>query len=242
MRRLIPTNLIELSSAPRAGLRFQAQRERELDDALFDLAAKLPASRDGVAVCREFSGPRGIPDLLATTTYHGALETREAAGVPAITNLSDAALLAALPRNAPRTLSWTTDACGLSQRQTLSRLRALSASGAIWKDGHGYTRNPAVQPIGHTYAFEAKVSDWGKGLTQALRYLAWADAAVIVLLDPPRDLSRVADQCRSLGVGLTSGDTWKVRPRLGRPNRGLRMAASEAWFRDFAGYSPSADA
>ena len=242
MNGFIPMNLVELSSAPRAGLRFQAQRERELDDALFALAAKLPGSRDGVAVCREFNGPRGIPDLLATTGYRRALETRELAGVPAITNLSESALLATLPRNAPRSRSWIAETCGVSQRQADSRLRALRASGAVSQDGQAYSRNPAVQPIGHTYAFEAKVSDWGKGLTQALRYLSWADAAVIVLLDPPKDLSRVADQCRLHGIGLAFGDTWKVRPRLGRPTRGLRMAASEAWFRDFAHYRPSPDA
>ncbi len=231
MKDLKPTTLIELSPSPRAGQRFQAKRERELDDALLALATKLPAARNGVAVCREFSGPRGIPDLLATTSFQNALGTREASGVPAITNLSETALLASLPRNVSRTQAWIAEACGLSERQAQSRLRALGASGAVIEDRERYSRHLAIQPIGHTYAFEAKVSDWGQGLAQALRYLTWADAAVIVLLDPPRDLSRAADRCRSLGVGLATGDTWKVRPRLGRPTPGLRMAASEIWFR-----------
>ena len=105
-----------------------------------------------------------------------------------------------------------------------------------------YRRHPDLEPIGHTYAFEAKVADWGKGLTQALRYLAWADSASIVLLDPPKTLTRVTYQCRSLGVGLAVEDTWKVRPRLGRPNQALRLAASESWFQAFAPHNPSAEA
>lgn len=235
-------NLIELSASPRAGLRFQAKRERELDEALFALAVKLPFAGNGVAVCREFNGPRGIPDLLATTRYQRQLWERDQVEVPAVTGNSEAAVLAALPSGVGRTPTWIANRCGLSLDLAIDRLRSLRSKGAVLTDQGNYRRHPALGPIGNTYAFEAKVADWGKGLAQALRYLAWADSASIVLLDPPRSLTRAIDQCRSLGVGLAIEDTWKVRPRLGRPNRGLRLAASESWFQDFAPHKPSADA
>lgn len=235
-------NLVELRASSRAGLRFQAKRESELDEALFTLAAKLPFAGNGVAVCREFNGPRGIPDLLATTRYHRQLSTRNEVEVPAVTNHSEAAVLAALSQGAGRTPTWIANTCGLSSKVALERLRSLRSKGAALSDRGIYRRHPALEPIGNTYAFEAKVADWGKGLAQALRYLTWADGASIVLLDPPGNLTRVTDQCRSLGVGLAIEDTWRVRPRIGRPNRGLRLAASESWFQDFAPHKPSADA
>jgi hypothetical protein len=242
LRVATSTTLVQLAASSRAGIRFQAKRERELDDALFALAAKLPASEGCVAVCREFTGPRGIPDLLATTRYQQELAARDEAAVPAITNRSEANVLAALPHGSHRTLPWVAEACGLSLLLAQERLRGLSRVGAVLMENGGYRRHPTLVPLGHTYAFEAKVADWGKGLEQALRYLTWADSASIVLLDPPKDLGRASAQCQSLGVGLAVGDVWKVRPKLGKPNRGLRLAASEAWFRDFAPHKPSADA
>lgn len=236
------SRLVELSASPRAGIRFQAKRERELDEALIALAMKLPLAKEGVAVCREFNGPRGIPDLLATTRYRGQLLAREKAGVNPVTNQSEAAVLAVLSVRVGRTPAWIADACGLSLVLALERLRSLRRSGAVLADGGVYRRHPDLGPIGHTYAFEAKVADWGKGLTQALRYLAWADSASIVLLDPPQTLTRAADQCRSLGIGLAVEDVWKVRPRLGQPNPSLRLAASESWVLNCAPYRPSAEA
>lgn len=235
-------HLVELRPEPRAGLRFQAKRERALDGALMALAAKLPAAGVGVAVSREFTGPRGIPDLLATTAFKSDLATRGELALPAFTNISETAVLAALPQKTSRTMAWVAERCGLSPRQAQSRLGTLTRAGAILEENGRYRSHPSIRPIGHTYALEAKVSDWGKGLTQALRYLTWADAAAIVLLEPPQDLNRATERCRALGVGLAVGDSWKVRPRLGRPNPGLRLAASESWFRDFLSHSPSAEA
>lgn len=236
------SRLVQLTARSRAGVRFEAKRERELDEALLALAIKLPAAAGPVAVCREFTGPRGIPDLLVTTRYERHLAARRSALIPPITGRSETAVLAALPLGSRRTLPWVAETCGLSLRQAQDRLRTLVRIGAVCQDEGGYRRHLDLVPIGRTYAVEAKVNDWGKGLTQALRYLTWADSASVVLLDPPRDLGRATDQCRSLGVGLAVSDVWKVRPKLGKPNRGLRLAASEAWFRDFAPQKPSADA
>lgn len=179
---------------------------------------------------------------MATTRYQHQLRARENATVPPVTNKSDAAVLAVLPSKVARTPLWIADTCGVSLALALDRLRSLRGRGAVLESEGTYRRHPALEPLGHTYAFEAKVADWGKGLTQALRYLAWADSASIVLLEPPKILTRVTDQCRSLGVGLAVEDTWKVRPRIGRPNQALRLAASESWFQDFAPHRPSPEA
>jgi hypothetical protein len=77
------------------------------------------------------------------------------------------------------------------------------------------------------YAFEAKVSDWGRAAAQALRYARWADAAGIVLLNAPRDREDLRAYARALRIGVAIGSSWLVRPVLQRVSPGLRLLASE---------------
>ena len=73
-------------------------------------------------------------------------------------------------------------------------------------------------------AFEMKLSDWRKGLSQAYRYSYFADLAIVVV--PPRTLKVAKAELplfRKLGVGLWSFDkaTGKIRriftPRGSKP-------------------------
>ena len=106
-------------------------------------------------------------------------------------------------------------------------MRALAHAGVVVSHDFGYPRRADLEPIGRTYAFEAKVSDWRRGLDQALRYSVWCDASSLVLLRAPADMGNLIERCNHLDIGLAVRDEWVRRPRLGKPQRSLRLAASE---------------
>lgn len=209
------------------GQRFQPTIERELDADLRSLAERLPGADDGLMAVVEFPGPRGVPDLLVVSRGFEALGQRLSADVPYIDSPADCAVVAELSLNRTRTAASVAAASGMSIGQVERRLRALALTGATVPQGAGYRRHPSVEPIGRTYAFEAKVSDWRRGLSQALTYSSWADASVLVLLRAPRDTDELERRCEALNVGLAIRDTWVRRPRIGRPHRSLRLEASE---------------
>lgn len=217
----------ELSASPRPGRRFEPTEERMLDDDLLTLATHLPGASGGLAVVREFPGARGVADVVAITRWHEQLDARLSLGLPFLSNETDCMVVAALSPNQTRTVGRLAPRLGMSDIQVARRLRAMEVSGHVEAHGSGFRRARGLEPIGRAYALEAKVSDWQKGIGQALRYSSWCDAAAVVLLRPPRDLSKVKARCSHLGLGLAVGDLWAVRPRLGRPHGGLRLAMSE---------------
>lgn len=156
-----------------------------------------------------------------------ALERRLDNGAPFIEGLADCAVLAALNVKRPTTSDTVASVTGMSLEQVERRLRALAQVGVVMTSSLGFCRRADLEPIGRTYAFEAKVSDWRRGLDQALRYSAWCDASSLVLLRPPADMVSLIARCNELDIGLAVRDEWVRRPRLGKPQRALRLAASE---------------
>lgn len=225
--------LEELVPHPQPGRRFEAIDERLLDDDLRRLATSLPGANKGVVVAAEFAGPRGIADLVAFTSTSPDLAARLRADVPFVHGMSDCAVLVALSALQTRSSRTVASSAGMSEQQVIRRLRTLVSAGSVTVHGSGFRRRPEVKPIGRAYAFEAKVSNWRQGLSQALRYGSWCDAASVVLLRPPRDLSFPQQRFDSLGIGLAVQSRWVVRPRLHRPNAALRLALSER-FADLA--------
>ncbi len=210
------------------GHRFEPTVERELDADLRTLASGLPGASEGLLGVVEFQGPRGVPDLLVMTRGTAALRRRLQYGVPFIESAADCAVVATLNIKRPLTSRDVASATGMTVEQVERRLRALTHIGIVVAHGqHGYSRRADLEPIGRTYAFEAKVSDWRRGLDQALRYSAWCDASSLVLLRAPSDMSGLIERCNHLDIGLAVRDQWVRRPRLGRPQRALRLAASE---------------
>lgn len=226
-----PPALHELSAESRAGQRFEPTLERSLDDDLVSLAMRLPGAGEGVAVAREFPGGRGIADVVAVTRWHEGLRRRIATELPFLRSETDCAVVAGLAPNRTRTAKSLGKQLGMSEEQVRRRLRSLVTTGHAEIRGSGFRRAQDLKPIGRSYALEAKVSDWQKGMSQALRYSMWCDAASVVLLRPPRDLSKIRDRCATLSLGLAVEDRWLIRPRLGRPHAGLRLAMSEQWAR-----------
>lgn len=219
--------VIELGESAQRGQRFSPIRERELDPALRSLALRLPGADQGLVLAPEFRGARGVVDLLAVTRVGGSFAARIASGIPFVTSEADSALLARLSPRLTRTPEPLGNTLGTSQRQTVSRLRALARTGAAQHIGGGYRRVDGLDPIGRAYALEAKVDDWRKGLSQAFRYASWADAVGVVLLERPSDIQAVKSQFRAMRIGLAIGDSWLVRPVIGRPDPGRRLALSE---------------
>lgn len=209
------------------GQRFEPTVERELDADLRTLASGLPGAGEGLLAVVEFHGPRGVPDLLVMARGVAALRHRLENGAPFIESPADCAVVAVLNIKRPMTSSSVASETGMSLEQVERRLRALTHAGIVVTQGQGYCRRADIEPIGRTYAFEAKVSDWRRGLDQALRYSAWCDASSLVLLRAPADMGGLIERCTLFDIGLAIRDEWVRRPRLGRPQPALRLAASE---------------
>lgn len=221
----------ELLGQPRPGRRFEPMEERLLDDHLATLATRLPGATEGLVLVREFPGGRGVADAVAVTGWQEPVRQRVALQLPLLDNETDCTVVAALSPNQTRTVTGIAKRLGMSDEQIVRRLRPLAAAGYVEARGSGFRRVRGLEPIGRAYALEAKVSDWQQGVGQALRYSTWCDAAAVVLLRPPRDLSDVKERSSKLGLGLATGGRWLVRPRLGRPHAGLRLAMSEQFAR-----------
>ncbi len=226
-----PPMALELSADPRPGRRFEPTVEKSLDGDLLTLAMNLPSASRGVTITREFPGGRGVADIVAVTRWQDGLRKRLSMPQPFLRNETDCAVVAALSANQTRSARSVGKRLGMSDEQVVRRARRLAASGHVEACGSGFRRAPGLEPIGRSYALEAKVSDWQKGISQALRYSTWCDAAAVVLLRPPRDLGELRARCSAFGVGLGVDGRWVVRPRIGRPNEGLRLALSEHWAR-----------
>lgn len=217
----------ELSESAQRGRRFAPVRERDLEPSLRSIALRLPGAAEGLVLAPEFRGARGVVDLLAVTRVADKFIERTELGAPYITSEADSAVLARLSPRLTRTAANVARAVGMTDRQALTRLRALCRVGAAEQVGNGYRRRHGFDPIGRSYALEAKVDDWRKGLSQAMRYASWADAAGVVLLVEPPNLTAVRARFRALRIGLAIGDSWIVRPVIGRPDPGRRLALSE---------------
>jgi len=215
----------------RPGRRFEPTEERLLDGDLATLATKLPRAAEGLALVREFSGGRGVADAVAMTGWQEAVRRRIALQLPLLGNETDCSVVAALSPNQTRTVTAIGKRLGMSNEQVARRLQPLAAAGYVASTGSGFRRVQGLEPIGRAYALEAKVSHWQQGISQALRYSTWCDAASVVVLRPPRDLSDAKNRCAKLGLGFAAGGRWIVRPRIGRPHAGLRLAMSEQFAR-----------
>lgn len=217
----------EFKGQPRTGHHFEPTTERLLDKDLLTLSVRLPNTSDGVAFIREFVGSRGVADAVAVTGWYTAACARITLGLPPLLNETDCAIIAALSPNQTRTTATLAPKLGMSQNQLVRRIRSLTTAGYIQVSGSGYRRVLGLEPIGRAYALEAKVNDWRQGISQALRYSTWCDAAAIVLMKDPKDLDKVKTRCSVLNLGLAANGRWIKKPRIGGPNPGLRLAMSE---------------
>jgi hypothetical protein len=183
-------------------------------DMLAPIAAAVRdlAGLGAAAVFFEVQSAAGIPDVVATVFDRDVLEEREQdgfvtdpAGLGTLLALSDA-LKARRSLDAREVAAAT----GLTAGYVRSRvLPGLAARGLALMTGPGRwtVTRPYRSPVQTLVTVEAKLSDWRRGLGQAARHAAGADAAWLVL-DAARTRPAVskADWFRAAGVGLAGLD------------------------------------
>lgn len=162
----------------------------------------------GAVAVFEVQSAAGVPDVVATVFDQEVLDERcgsgfvkDASGVAALLALSDA-------RESWQSLDTqqVASAAGVTPSYARARvLPGLAARGLVmmtapgrWTAAQRY-RSPARRLV----TVEAKLSDWRRGLGQAARHAAGADAAWLVM-DAARTRPAVskADWFRAAGVGL----------------------------------------
>jgi len=215
----------------RPGRRFEPILEKELDADLRLLAQKLPGAKLGVDVLAEFAASNGVADLVAVTRAEQQVRLIASRREVFLSTLADADVAAACRDVGGTSLSQILERTGYSEKLVRRSIRQLLDTGLLMASKKGFVRADSLFPVGRMYAFEAKVSDWRAALAQSVRYSAWADAVAIVLLKQPADLAVARESATRLSVGLAIGPRWVVRPKLGQPQRGPRLLASELFVR-----------
>lgn len=211
------------------GRRFEPVHERLVDPDLRAAAGRLRLPADSLNfLIPECRLPVGLPDLLVASLDQAALLRRLAVGAPPILSEPATRLAANLSTTRPTTVDSLAGLLGSTKRQGSRVLLGLAKLGAVYRDGDRWVRAAGFEPVGRTYALEAKVDDWQSGLDQCLRYGAYADSTTLVL---PRMSEKVRTSAVSrfsaLGVGLYVDGKWLVRPRLSRLKAAKRLLASE---------------
>lgn len=186
-------------------------------------AAVQELAGPGAVAVFEVQSAAGIPDVVATVLNRDVLEERSAAGF--VTDPAGLAALLALSdaRDACRSLDARQVAAATGLTVPYVRARVLVGLGARglavmtapgkWTATYRY-RSPARTLV----TVEAKLSDWRRGLGQAARHAAGADAAWLVL-DGARTQPAVsrAEWFRAAGVGLAGLDPDGTLRMLLRP-------------------------
>jgi len=161
----------------------------------------------GAVAAFEVQSAAGVPDVVATIFDQDVLGERAATGF--VTDPAGLAVLLALSdAGEPLDARQVAAAAGLTPAYIRARILpglagrglAVAAARGGWTAACQY-RSPARRLV----TVEAKLSDWRRGLGQAARHAAGADAAWLVM-DAARTRSAVrkADWFRAAGVGLAS--------------------------------------
>jgi hypothetical protein len=175
--------------------------------ALIAAAAPELAGPGAVAVF-EVQSAAGVPDVVATVFDQDVIAARadtgfvtDPAGLAALLALSDA-----LGRRRALDARQVAAAAGVTASYVRSRvLPGLAARGlaVMTAPGRWTAAGPYRSPASTLVTIEAKLRDWRRGLGQAARHAAGADAAWLVLDGAcTRPAAVRADWFRATGVGL----------------------------------------
>ena len=166
----------------------------------------------GAVAVFEVQSAAGIPDVVATVFDRAVIEGRAAGGF--VTDTAGLSTLLALSdaRDTGQTLDVQQVATAVGLTASYIRSRVLPGLGArglavMTAPGRWTAAGRYRSPTRKLVTVEAKLSDWRRGLGQAARHAAGADAAWLVL-DADRTRSAVsrADWFRAAGVGLAGLD------------------------------------
>lgn len=155
---------------------------------------------------QEFSVGRGIADIYIVNKDSKELIKRRSSRVPAITDKLQNYIVSLLAEH--NGMPYQTATSILSEHnfrnidkklQELIEFKALSI-----KDGNIYVQKSLdANIIKYSVAIEAKVSDWKKGLKQAIRYKSFADKAYLAIYDSHSSSARKnIEVFKTLNIGL----------------------------------------
>ncbi len=210
------------------GRPFEPTRERHLLPGVRSAALAVSRKDRRIILLPELQGPYGVVDLALLETDDAVLADRLALGVPPLLNQLDAAIVASLAVLQPRSLS--TIACRLHwpERHLVTRIEQLRRIGAVERLPSGcFVRPNGLQPLGHLSAYEAKVTDWRRGLYQAATYATWADESTLAAGRLPRDPSRALAMAAELRLGVIADGVWWRRAERQQLLPQTRLWASE---------------
>jgi hypothetical protein len=134
----------------------------------------------------EFSVGRGIADLYIVDEDRSALRRRKDLDIPAITDRTQNQIIELIGRADGVPFEELTGYLNSHRLTNMTHhLNVLFEQGAIYSDNaHVYVKEIAsTNVIRHSVAIEAKVSDWRKGIKQALRYKNFADKSYLALYE-----------------------------------------------------------
>lgn len=215
---------------PRPGTPFRPTTELVTQADLPLLASRLPGDVGELVFIREFPGPRGVADAVAVFDWREDFVRRRALNLTPIESQVDCLLVSAFHVHRTLTAQAVAERLSLSFEQVMRRTKRLSESGYLMAKGAGFRRVDGIAPIGRMYALEAKVSDWKRGMGQAVRYATWADAAAVALSRPPARFEETLNLYSRLNLGLAIDGEWVARPVVRSTNSALRLKASEEFF------------
>lgn len=207
--------------------RFAPKEEVDVYPDIVELMHRSMGSDGALITVQEFEGPIGVPDFVAVTHIRSEVAYRDFSALPLIENRADAVLLAAVPIGRSVTSATVARRLGIDESLVTQKVNRLVNSGHLLISGKGLVRHPLMVPFGRINAFEGKVKDWQAALSQAFRYSLWTDSSTACMLRLPEEQDGAANLASNLGVGLTLGSRWIVRPRSSRKNEGMRLFASE---------------
>lgn len=161
-------------------------------------------------IVREMDCQKGRPDLVASWCRVDDLSIDSSILALALSKRSLAYVLSLLSTTATRTRE-SMIACANLSGSTLDRaLRELEEYGFVLAQGrHRYLLSPQIAGIDwYLSAFEVKLNNWKRALSQALSYQAFAQYATVVVAEPwSRRAERQANIFRKFKVGLVVVDS-----------------------------------
>ncbi len=232
--------VLSVSRRAHPGRQYQPLAEAHIHELLPALARSLPgAARHGTVMVRECPGPYGVADLVVQVGGQRQLDRRLSAGLPPLLSEIDASIVAQLRPGQPTALSDLALSVGRSVGSVKRRLGRLRGLDAVADRPTGYVRHPALDLGGSLHALEAKTSDWGRGIDQALGYAVWADTATLVVGRLPRNPEPAMRRAHRLRLGLVGGTCWLRRPSRRAHGGPIRHWAMEHLVAALLGYQPS---
>lgn len=206
---------------------FQAGDEVRVYDAVREAVGNFARGRGDCYLIQELAGPFGRADFVLALPTQPALEGRIEVGLRPLRVMAEARLVAALSGHHARTIDEVATRGGMTSSAATRTARSLAGSGHVSILPNGRVRrHPALRPVVHTAAYEAKLKEWQSALRQARHYSLWNRWSTVVL-ETARNRSALVEGAKRHGVGVVVARKRIIAARIQRVPGYLELMASE---------------